>query len=60
MFGPPFTPTLSKAPPPRSGFAIRDPAPPKEKFDDVGEVEEARPRVEPSLAASRRSLTAAS
>jgi len=44
-------------PPPRRGFAIREPAPPKLKPPDaVDEVD--RPRVEPSLAASSRSLTA--
>jgi hypothetical protein len=45
-------------PPPRSGFAMRDPAPPNATLaPDVGEP---RPRVEPALAASRRSLTTVS
>ena len=58
MFGPaPFM--CSVPPPPRRGFAIRDPAPPKLKPPDALDDDE-RPRVEPSLAASRRSLTAVS
>jgi len=46
-------------PPPRSGLAMRLPAPPKLNalLLDVGEP---RPRVLPTLAASRRSLTAVS
>ena len=54
MFGPP----PSMVPPPLSGFAIREPAPPKP--NTPAPSWEARPRVEPSLAASSRSLTAAS
>lgn len=42
-------------PPPRSGFAIREPP----KLNPP-ESDDARPRVEPALAASRRSLTAVS
>jgi len=45
---------MASPPPPRSGFAILDPAPPNEN-PPVGEP---RPRVEPLFAASRRSLTA--
>ena len=55
MLGPPPF-TYSVAPPPRRGLAIREPAPPKLK--PIGFEDEAMPRVEPSLAASRRSLTA--
>jgi len=45
-------------PPPRTGFTMRDPAPPNATLaPDIGEP---RPRVEPALAASRRSLTAVS
>ena len=52
----------SKPPPPRRGFAIRDPAPPKLSPRGLGSDvdEEERPLVEPDLAASRRSLTAVS
>lgn len=58
MLGPlPFG-WVSFPPPPRSGFAIRVPTPPKLKPLDT--LEEARPRVEPNLAASKRSLTAES
>ena len=46
-------------PPPRNGFAIRDPALLKLK-PPLGAVGEAKPRVEPTLAASSRSLTAVS
>ena len=56
MLGPP--PFTSAPPPPRKGLAIREPAPPKLKPEAIVELP-ARPRVEPSLAASRRSLTAA-
>lgn len=48
----------SETPPPLSGLAIREPAPPKLK--PSGPVWAARPRVEPILAASSRSLTAVS
>jgi len=47
----------STPPPPRRGFAIREPAPPKEKPPLLGEPS---PLVEPTLAASSRSLTAES
>ena len=49
----------SFAPPPRSGFAIRDPAPPKLKPTGLFDADDML-RVEPCLAASRRSLTAVS
>lgn len=53
---PPLAPGAA-SPPPRSGLAMRDPK-------DVGfgppDVGEPRPRVDPTLAASRRSLTAVS
>ena len=59
MFGALLPVTNSFPPPPRKGFAIRDPAPPKLKPELEGlEVEETL-RVE-TLAASRRSLTAVS
>ena len=52
-------PSCTGPPPPRRGFAMREPtAPPNAK--DAPEVGEPRPRVEPCLAASRRSLTAVS
>lgn len=60
MFGPPAPfAVYSLAPPPRSGFAIRGPAPPKfNPPEDASDKES--PRVEPVFAASSRSLTAAS
>lgn len=47
------------APPPRRGLAMREPTPPP-NAKDAPEVGEPRPRVEPALASSRRSLTAVS
>ena len=49
----------SFAPPPRNGFAIRDPAPPKLNPMGLFDADDML-RVEPCLAASRRSLTAVS
>lgn len=49
---------LMSPPPPRNGLAMREPAPPKLNAPFWAEPE--RPRVEPSLAASSRSLTAVS
>lgn len=46
---------LAMSPPPRRGLAMRDPAPPKLK--PLDSFEDARPRVELALAASRRSRT---
>jgi hypothetical protein len=47
------------APPPRRGLAIREPTPPKPAYE-APPAGEPRPRVEPALADSRRSLTAVS
>ena len=55
------SPPLMKSepePPPRKGFAMREPVPPK--LNPPEGIDGERPRVEPSLAASSRSLTAES
>ena len=46
-------------PPPRRGFAMREPTPPP-NAKDAPALGDPRPRVEPAFAASRRSLTAVS
>jgi hypothetical protein len=46
-------------PPPRRGFAIREPTPPP-NAKDAPPPDDPRPLVEPAFAASRRSLTAVS
>jgi hypothetical protein len=58
MLGPPPL-MYSFPPPPRRGFAMREPAPPKLKLAGLLDDED-MPRVEPSLADSSRSLTAVS
>jgi hypothetical protein len=53
-------PSAFEPPPPRSGLAMRDPTPPPNAKDAPALPDPERPRVDPALAASRRSLTAVS
>ena len=47
-------------PPPRRGFAIREPTPPKPAYEAPPAGDPPRPRVDPAFADSRRSFTAVS